>query len=79
MPWKLEGCRIGMYDMGIVTLTWEPPVPKSKTKVPVCSKCGRKLKGRIPIDATEIICFFCDNKPADDAEEEKLTNWKDVK
>jgi len=51
---------------------------KANSKIPICSKCGRVLKGRVPLDATDIICFFCDNDPGEDAEE-KLTNWKDVK
>lgn len=49
----------------------------SKTKTPICEKCGKVLKGRVPIDAEHITCFFCANpdyKPGD--EDKKLTNWK---
>lgn len=33
----------------------------TKFKTPVCHKCGTKLKGKIPADATDIVCFFCSN------------------
>lgn len=28
-------------------------------KRPICSKCGKKLKGRVPDDAEEVVCFKC--------------------
>jgi hypothetical protein len=27
----------------------------------ICSKCGKPLQGKVPDDATEVICFKCDN------------------
>ena len=50
---------------------------KENSKVPICDKCGRVMKGRIPLDATDIECFMCYNKRRDKEDEEKLTNWKD--
>jgi formylmethanofuran dehydrogenase subunit E len=64
-----------MYDMGITTVTWEPPVKKPKTKTPKCEKCGKILKGKVPFDSTGIVCYFCANPL--EGEEEKDTNWKD--
>lgn len=31
------------------------------TKIPICEKCGRRLKGKVSADATQIVCFFCNN------------------
>lgn len=39
-------------------------------KEPICEKCGRRMKGRIPADAEHVTCFFCHNPPFDDADEE---------
>jgi hypothetical protein len=30
-----------------------------KMKPAVCEKCGKKLDGFVPEDATDIICFAC--------------------
>jgi hypothetical protein len=54
---------------------------KEGYKIPICGKCGKTLKGKVPIDATNIICFFCDNPPLskEELEEETtLTRWKDT-
>jgi hypothetical protein len=40
-----------------------------KYKTPICHKCGKVLKGKVPDDATEITCFFCDNPPYEDEEQ----------
>lgn len=32
----------------------------SETKQAICSKCGRKFNHRIPADAEEVTCFWCD-------------------
>lgn len=34
-----------------------------KMKRVVCEKCGKALKHLIPADATDVICFKCDNTP----------------
>jgi hypothetical protein len=41
---------------------------KKNTKIPICEKCGKTMKGRVPIDATHITCYFCNNPPFDDEE-----------
>lgn len=33
-------------------------------KPAICSRCGQDLGGRVPVDATEVICFACDNPEA---------------
>ena len=40
-----------------------------KTKIPVCENCGMVLKGKVPID-THIICYFCNNPPFNDSDDE---------
>jgi len=45
-------------------------------KTPVCSECGRVLKGRVHPDV-KVVCYFCAN-PRRDEDEEPL-NVKDVK
>lgn len=32
-------------------------------KTPYCSKCGKQLTGTVPMEATNIVCFVCDNPP----------------
>lgn len=32
-------------------------------KIPYCSKCGKRLPGTVPDDATNITCFACTNPP----------------
>jgi hypothetical protein len=47
---------------------------KTGFKTPICTKCGKVLKGSVP--AHEVItCYFCDNPPFDD--EDRATNAKD--
>lgn len=31
-------------------------------KQAICHKCGKKLKGQVPDDAEEVICFACDQR-----------------
>lgn len=33
-----------------------------KTKIAKCCKCGKNLQYLVPANATEIICFACDQK-----------------
>lgn len=33
----------------------------NKVKQAICSKCGDKLDGMVPDDATDVVCFKCDN------------------
>ena len=33
-----------------------------KSKPAICEKCGKRLLGQVPADATDIICFACVNK-----------------
>jgi hypothetical protein len=39
-----------------------------KFKTPICEKCNRILKGKVPHD-TAVICFFCNNPRFDDADD----------
>lgn len=32
---------------------------RSDTKPAICHKCGKNLKGKVPIDAEEVTCFEC--------------------
>jgi hypothetical protein len=41
---------------------------KPGRKPAVCGKCGKLLLGSVPIEATEIVCFFCDNPRREDEE-----------
>ena len=51
-----------------------------KYKTPICEKCGRVMKGRIPADTPPITCFFCTHLPFDDSETDNTSlKYKDVK
>jgi len=49
-------------------------------KVPICEQCGNTLKGRVPKDATGIICYFCANPRGEqDDEDNQILKSVDVK
>ena len=56
-----------LYHSGVMTkklmhsLNYGGAMPPDK-KPAVCSGCGKKLNGTVPIDVSQVICFECDNK-----------------
>lgn len=48
-------------------------------KTPICTKCGRVMKGFVPHHIV-VTCYFCDNPPFDDnGEENTALKQTDVK
>jgi hypothetical protein len=45
---------------------------KANYKVPICTECGTKLKGKVPLETT-VVCYFCSNPPFDDNGEENTS------
>lgn len=56
-------------------LAYQGEVMAIKYKSAVCEKCGKRLEGQVPVDATNVTCFACDNPKCTCKQPHHLPVW----